>query len=129
MKKLPALILLIVFLIANSNVAMSMHWCGGRLVSVAIFSGTQHPCKCGQKAMKPDCCKNKTVEIKANKELIKSTTHFTLQNSATKILFIVNNIFLSSKQSDIITPYYTFIIHPPNKLKTPIFLLDRAFLI
>lgn len=72
MKKITAIFFLPLFLIANLGVAVSVHWCGGKLDSIDFFSDGKHKCKCGEKAMKLDCCKDKTVQLRASDELAKT---------------------------------------------------------
>jgi hypothetical protein len=83
---------------------------------------------CGKKPMKANCCKDKTVQLKANDEMSKST-HFAVKVSAPKFLFTLlkQTIIVPSAQfkyavSDFYHP-------PPFKPKAPIYLLDRVFLI
>lgn len=128
MKKITAILLLLIFLITNSGMAVSMHWCGGKLASIDFFSDNEHPCKCGKRAMKPDCCKDKTFQLKANNELTK-TTHFAFKISVTKFLFTLANqieVVPSGHFQYAASDFY----HPPLfKPKAPIYLLDRVFLI
>ena len=128
MKKVSAIFLLLLFLIANSGVAVSAHWCGGKLASIDFFADGEHKCKCGKKAMKPNCCKDKTVLLKANDELAK-TTHFAFKIVIQKFLFAfptLIEIVPAVQNQYLIADVY----HPPQfKPKTPIYLLDRVFLI
>jgi hypothetical protein len=128
MKKTIALSILFLFLITNSGMAISVHWCGGKITSVDFFSAAKHPCKCGKKAMKPNCCKNKTTTLKANDELLK-TSHFSLKSAFSESLIpIVKQIevMLSAQLNYSISVFY----YPPQfKPKVPIYLLDKVFLI
>ncbi len=127
MKKVITIFLLLLFLIPNSGIAVSIHWCGGKLASFDLFAGGEHKCKCGKMDMKPNCCKNKTTLLKANNEMSKNT-HFAFKISP-KFFFILLtqiNIVPTAQLECIVSDYY----HPPLfKPKTPIYLLDRVFLI
>jgi hypothetical protein len=128
MKKATAIFLLLLFLIANSGVAVSVHWCGGKLASIDFFADGEHNCKCGKKPMKPNCCKDKTVQLKANDELAK-TSHFAFKIASPKFLFAFPTLIETvpaAQHQYLVSDFY----HPPQfKPKTPIYLLDRVFLI
>ena len=74
MKKAFILSFLSIFLFINSGIAVTAHWCGNKLSSIDFFYTDKAPCKCGKKAMKAKCCKDKTAILKANEELARSTT-------------------------------------------------------
>ncbi len=127
MKKFKAILLLFLFVITNSGMAISIHWCGGKLSSVDFFSCSKNKCACGKKAMKPGCCKDKKVQFKVKDDLVKSNT----------VVFKVSPPMLAiSAQQFTIVPKVCFqysaidFYHPPPfKPKAPIYLLDRVFLI
>lgn len=128
MKKVTAILLTLLFLFSNSGVVASVHWCGGKLASIDFFADGEHKCKCGKKAMKPNCCKDKTVHLKANNDLSK-TTYFSFKISTPKFLFafltpfeVVPSVQFKYAASDFYHP-------PPFKPKAPIYLMDRVFLI
>lgn len=128
MKKASAIILLQFFLISNSGMAVNVHFCGGKLASVNFFSDGGKKCKCGKRSMKPNCCRDNQLQLKANDELSR-TDNFTFKIVAPKILFnlpiVHSNLALLRNQ----IPVADFYHRPPFKLKTPIYLLDRTFLI
>lgn len=78
--------------------------------------------------MKPNCCKDKAFQLKANDELAK-TTQFTFKVVVPEIEYV------STTQIDVLPSAYLFysdldFYHPPPfKPKTPIYVLDRVFLI
>lgn len=127
MKKITAIFLLILFLISNSGIAVAAHYCGGKLSSIVFFKLQNHPCKCGKKAMKKDCCKDKVVIIKGENNAIKSQI-------VVKITCIDNIVSVTNTYN--ILPIFTtkniffsFLKVPIFKPKTPIYLLDGVFLI
>ena len=128
MKKATAIVLLFLFLITNSGMAFSAHWCGGKLASIDFFSADNHPCKCGKRVMKHGCCKDKITHLKASNELNKTNKivfNFTvfkfncIQLNPIELLPVANFQYLAV---DIYHP-------PPYKSKSPIYLLDKVFLI
>ena len=125
---LLSILITLLFLVSNSGIVVSAHWCGGKLASVDLFANGEHKCKCGKKAMKPNCCTDKTVQLKANNDLSK-TTHFSFKISTLKFLFafltpvdLLPSVQFQYAASDFYHP-------PPFKPKTPIYLLDNVFLI
>lgn len=128
MKKVTTIFLLLLFLISNSGVAINVHWCGGKLSSIDFFADGEHKCKCGKKAMKPNCCKDKTSQLKANDEL-SNTNHVDFKISISTFFFtLINQIEVvpSANYQYAASAFY----HPePFKPKAPIYLLDGAFLI
>ena len=127
MKKTAALLLLFLFLLTNSGMALSMHWCGGKLASISFLSIEKHSCKCGKKTMKPGCCKDKITHLKANDELNK-TNVLTFKISVPKLEVDIQTYPLIPKE---VSPYSgcNFYHPPPYKPKSPIYLLDQVFLI
>lgn len=128
MKKVTSIFLLLLFLIANSGLAINVHWCGGKLSSIDFFANGGNKCKCGKKAMKPNCCKDKTSHLKANDELSK-TNNFAFKISIPTFLFTIIkhiNALPSAHFQYVASPFY----HPPPfKPKSPIYLLGGTFLI
>lgn len=128
MKRITAIFFLLTFLMANTGMAVTVHYCGGKLSSINFFPIDNHPCKCGKKAMKTDCCNEKTSFIFMKGDLAK--TNSVIFNTTTpKIIFPI------LKQFELFPPTQTQVVvlslyHPPQfKPKSPIYLLDRVFLI
>lgn len=128
MKRTLAIFLLLIFLFASMGMAFTLHYCGGKLSSINFFSLDNHPCKCGKKAMKKDCCKDKTTFLKMKDDLVKSNiTAFKISISKLIITLPKSFEFVPAAQTQlvILTLYHP----PPIKPKAPIYLLDRVFLI
>jgi hypothetical protein len=128
MKRIASIFLLLLFLIANTGMAVTVHYCGGKLSSVDLFSIDKHPCKCGKKTMKKACCKGKTVHLKANDELAK-TTHFAFKIATPKFIFALPSQIVVLLSATHFTAVSDFYYPPPVEPKAPIYLLDRVFLI
>ena len=128
MKKFSGIFLLLLFLFSNSGIAVSVHWCGGKLASINFFLDGEHSCKCGKKPMKQNCCKDKTIHLKASNELSKPN-HFAFKISTLKSVFELPIQIVelhSAQQLYVTTDFYP---RNPYKSKVPIYLLDRNFLI
>ncbi len=127
MKKVSASLLLLLFLITNSGMALSVHWCGGKLAAIAFYSFDEHPCKCKKKSMKPNCCKDKTTHLKASDELNKSN-QLSFKIPIPKFEFDIQTqiVFPTETSLYLVSGFY----HPPLfKPKVPIYLLEKVFLI
>lgn len=129
MKKAAAILLLALFLITNSGMSVTMHWCGGRLADVSLFSTEKHNCPCGKKKMKPGCCKDRAVTLKANNELAK-TNSLTVKIPTPKIEFSFTTVqrdinAAAQFQLAVVETY-----HPPPCYHTcAIYVRHRSFLI
>jgi len=63
MKRALIILLASFYLIFASGLTLSLHYCGGKLKSVSLFSSNEEGC-CGKKMKSKGCCKNKTTFIK-----------------------------------------------------------------
>jgi hypothetical protein len=128
MKRITAIFFLLTFLIANTGMAVNVHYCGGKLSSINFFSLDNHPCKCGKKAMKKDCCKDKTTFLKMKDDVVKSNITTFKITTLKHIISLPNPIeFVPSAQTQLVV--LTLYHPPPFKPKAPIYLLDRVLLI
>ena len=128
MKKTASFFFLLSFLIVNSGIVISVHWCGGKLASIDFFSPEGHNCKCGKKAMKSNCCKDKILHFKANKEIRKSNPVSYKFISFPGVFALRGYPELFSFSS--LTIFKTDFYHPPLfKPKVPIYVLDGVFII
>lgn len=125
MKKVTTLLFLFLFLVANSGMAVTVHYCGGKISSLRFGFSDAHPCKCRKKAMKPGCCKDKTTILKANDELAK-VNPFSIDNPGVKLFteFAAPLSFGLSGQYQFIVP--TYYRPPPSKPCCPLYLMDRV---
>src|SRR5436190_16192983 len=64
MKKICAIAFLLVYLVSVSGIALSMHWCGGKLNTIKIVYAEHHSCCCLKKPMKKGCCKDEVSYCK-----------------------------------------------------------------
>ena len=127
MKKITAIFFLLTFLVANTGMAVTVHYCSGKLSSVNFFSLHNHPCKCGKKLMKKECCKDKTTILKVKSDLVKTNlTTFKISTLKHQLLLKPFEFVTEIHTQMVVLPLYP---SPPFKPKSPIYLLDRVFLI
>ncbi len=129
MKKLSSILLLVFFLIANSGMAVNLHWCGGKLSSLDLNSIEKSNCGCGKKAMKSNCCKDSNLLLKASDEFSKAPNSSVLKQSIGIVVFI--SLFYSHiTPSGVISQHHAdFEIPPPLIPKEPLFISAWSFLI
>jgi len=128
MKKIGVIILLFCYLMPAIGLSVTQHYCGGKLVSVSVFSASSPKCSCGKKLMKKDCCEDKIIVLK-----LKDT-----QNFAKKV---VGNFSQTFKLITQCFPIYNGpavtlsfekhlpFSHPPLQKSESLYLLNQVFLI
>jgi hypothetical protein len=129
MKAVKAIFFLLCFLIGNSGMVVSAHWCGGKLTHIS-FLVEHDDCSCGKKVaeMKPDCCKDKVTTLKAEDDL----------NTTSAMIFkasVFKEIIIAASHVEIIAASFfhysapEFYRPPPDTPRHPVYLLNRVFLI
>ena len=127
MKRILALVILMMYSIANFGFGIHTHWCGGKVSSVNISFITKHTCDCCPK-MEKSYCKNEFVYSKLSIEHFKSACSLIQDNNKFVTPFIITqqpDLFqLTFVQNDF-SQYHA----PPFKTKQNVFLTNRVFLI
>jgi hypothetical protein len=67
LKTILIIVLLPVFLLANTGIAVAYHYCAGELDSISLT--TEATCPCGEKETKSDCCTSKVSVLKTDTDL------------------------------------------------------------
>lgn len=128
MKSSIAIFLLALFLISNSGMVINMHWCGGKLASIQFALTSKSKCKCGQKSMKANCCKDKTIVFKTKGEVTK--TQQLVTKLSVPFIFIGTNLIAHGIiPTQNLSTIDAFFHPPPFKPKASIYLMDCIFLI
>lgn len=131
MKKVAVLLLMFFYLIPAIGVTVSVHYCGGKVTSVSLNPfDAKRKCPCGSKKMKKDCCRDKNTTIKLD-TVQKNTQQifnyvdvkFTELQTVilTKLFFEYNSVLSFSEISQS--------SHPPDRIRTPLYILLRIFII
>ena len=66
MKKTFIILLASFYLIVISGLTVSLHYCGGKLKEISLFSSGNEDGCCGNKKKSKGCCKDKTTLIKVD---------------------------------------------------------------
>lgn len=103
MKKITVAILAIIYLTVSSGVAMSIHYCMGKVASVDLVHAGNKCGKCGMKMTGNNCCKDefKIVKLEDSHKLISNDINIfcpiaIVDNSKS---IINSNLFLSRIRS------------------------------
>ncbi len=129
MKKATAILMLFIFLITNSGMAVTIHSCGGKIASINIIPSSKHICKCGKKKMKPGCCKSKTTTTLSAQKDLANTNQLSFKIAVPQFelaLFSYCEVMPSILLKKISTTFYS---PPPYKSKSPIYLFDGVFIV
>lgn len=126
MKKLLAILVMLLYIVPAVGVNVSAHFCGGYPVTESS-SKEQKSCFCGSKSMKKSCCKNKQQLLKIDD---------TQQNSELPVQKFSNPFYavfsIPAELASVIFTSYTNAIgqrlpKPPSLYREPIYLLNRVF--
>jgi hypothetical protein len=113
----------------NTGLAVSLHYCGGKVSSISIGAKSKK-CACGKKKMAKSCCKDKTATLSIDDDQYSSPINFTVPDNAS--LLIAQNFYRFSEQAvkatvnSNSTRFYVFKHGPP---KIPIYIQVRSLLI
>jgi hypothetical protein len=127
MKKIAIIFLLICYLIPTIGMAVSAHYCGGKLASVSLVLSKAEKCKCGGKTMKKDCCKTNTCNIKIKTDQ-QSTAQLEIDFNKT---FSAQHTIAYPSSTDIFsaashTDFYKHYL-PPRRPAQTLYLLNGVF--
>ena len=117
---------MLLFLFANSGIAVNLHYCRGKFSSIQFFANGTGACKCGKKTMKAGCCKNVTTIIKAVDDLDKANS-ITVPLQIENLNFTLPLLKVKLDYPPIQLQFANFYHPPPPKKSCPIFLLDGVF--
>lgn len=126
MRKVIVILLIFIYGFPSLGLSFSLHYCGGELTSFSL-GHEDHPCSCGSKVMKKDCCKDETITFK-NDDKQQKTEPITLSIfgfypvNLTKALFF-DFSFSTLVQNKEVQVYES----PPPIRKQAIFLLNNVF--
>lgn len=125
MRKLVNILLVLLLLLSTTGVAISKHYCGEILQSVAVNHSPKSCCD-GQD-MPEDCCSNELSIDKAD-ELQLSQLKLSLTYSPYLLYISTLSIFDLTKEQSEIKGFFSFYGSPPLT-EQEIFILDQAFLL
>lgn len=128
MKNLLTILMISIYLLGNTGVVVSKHWCGGKVSQVSLFKKAKKSCACGKVKMPKGCCKNTTQKL--------SNSHEQLSVAEVNFEFNAQHFqpvdFLSASYN--FARSYKFVINRPELLvveqrrqaRTPIYLFTHS---
>lgn len=126
MKKIALLLFTLLYLVTSTGVAMNIHLCKGRVVSVKFFDFKAKKCPCGKKKSVP-CCDNiqHLLKIKDDHK-ISSNANFSVPFSMIAVAFQSAQIQHLFPVQRLFSATVTSVSPPASK---PIFIRNHSLLI
>lgn len=130
MKKAAAIVLLILFLIPAIGIHGTVHFCGGEFASITINGiGSKEKCGCGSAKMAGDCCNDEDFSFQLEDDQYKPRQ---LSLSIGKSIDF-SPAFITQVSFSYISPFIQEGLynahHPPDDVKTPLYILHQVFII
>lgn len=107
-----------------------VHYCGGQIASVSINGiGSSEKCLCGSKSMAKGCCNDEDFSYQLEED---QYTVSQLSNCKEKSIDFTHgnpSLFIGIYNTPIIENELNYFHHPPDIVKTPLFILHQVFII
>ncbi len=130
MKRVVALLLMLLYVVSVSGATFNLHFCGTKLQALS-FGGFKHKgCCCGKakvKPMKTGCCTDKIISIKSgndHKQVESITTPLSFSKNCLAEVPSSFNFFISNPST---TPISNFHSPPIRDGNTKLFILHSVF--
>ena len=125
MKRFFALLLMLLYVIPAIGVNVSMHYCGGELVSVSHKLSEKKKCLCSPNKMKKGCCEDKQQTFKIDDSQQKAELFSQKFNNA--FVFEVKQplVFQNPIAYKSIDRVNYSIFHPPNLYREPLSTINQ----
>lgn len=128
MKKSLIILFASFYLMLASGLSISLHYCGGKLKDISLFSSGNEDGCCGTKKKSKGCCSEKTAFIKVNDNHFGGDNIKVLNSPIKSIPAPVFNQLFEIQNVDI--PYRAIYYHsPPVLYDNPLYLKHRVLII
>ena len=128
MKKLLIILFATFYLMLTSGLNISLHYCGGKLKEVSLFSNGNEDGCCGTKKKSKGCCKEKTAFIKVKDNHFGGNNVKIFNSPIKSIPPPVFNQLFEIQKADI--AYTVLNYHaPPVLYDNPLYLKNRVLII
>lgn len=127
MQKFLVIFFSMLYLTVTSGITMNLHYCGGKLKTVSLFSNNEKGC-CGSKKKSKGCCKDKTKTIKVEENHKASKITETCNPSVHLVAVLSSHLLfnlLDNNEANITSNYHS----PPVLYDNPLYLKHRVLLI
>jgi hypothetical protein len=122
-KKLVAIVLLLVYGLSSSGMTIQFHYCCGKLKNIKLSPVTVKPCGMKHAFSKKPCCDDRQVELKLKADQ--------KAEQATKFVFSVPTVSKQEAGVFILHPMVRKTILPeifaPPPLKAPLYILHSVY--
>ncbi len=116
------------YLLFSIGLNVNLHYCGGKLKTVSLFSTNEKGC-CGSKMKSKGCCDNKTIILKVkDKQQLNKIAKVSLCKAISIPFIKIPEICFTSfyvNRIEIPENYHS----PPIRYKTPLFLRNKVLII
>lgn len=128
MKKLLAILFASFYLILVSGLNVSLHYCGGKLKTISLYSGSNEEGCCGTKEKSKGCCNERAAFVKVKDDHF-GNDHVKILNSPVKSIpaTVFHQLFLVPG-TEISVPVLSYHA-PPVLYGNPRYLKHRVLLI
>lgn len=128
MKKSLIILFASVYLVLASGLSISLHYCGGKLKEISLFSSGNEDGCCGTKKKSKGCCNEKSAFIKVKDNHFGGNNVKVFNSPIKSIPAPVFNQLFQVQNADI--PYTALNYHsPPVLYDNPIYLKHRVLII
>lgn len=131
MKKIISIVCILLLLVATSNLAVNIHFCGNKISSIDFFGKSKNcggSCDSKTALKEKSCCKNFSAIITTS-DTTSSDFSFQIQHQATAtVSMLFNHITVSVYASEILKGF----VHsnaPPALSAQPFYILYRSLII
>jgi hypothetical protein len=126
-KQTAVAFLIVIHLLFSVGIAVSSHYCAGKVTSVKLSILAEHKCPCGKKPMKKDCCREEAKTFKLKNEQQKADQFSLTVFKADMLRPVFTDVCkLCSPQPLALNKYLSF-GHPPDNTKHPLYIQQRVF--
>jgi hypothetical protein len=131
MKRFLSAVLLFLYLVPASGLNISIHYCGGEFASFTINGiGKTDKCTCDSEQAKKKCCDDKALSFTLTDNQYKTPPPAFLPTELSGIDLITGGECITPQQPYFFVTYTPFyILHPPDCIKQPLYILHQVFLI
>lgn len=125
MKKLFFIVFSFLYLVSSAGVSFNVHYCGGKIKGISLFSTEEDGC-CGKKMKSKKCCKEKTV-VYTVKETQNGSSKINITKTSFEFFSVVSKLKFPEPTSQfLIIPSLK---QPPDIVYNKSYRVNRVFLI
>jgi hypothetical protein len=131
MKKIVSIVCLVLLLIATSNLAVTIHFCGNEIASIDFYGNTSNcggACDSKTVLKEKSCCKNFTAVITTD-DSTTTTFSFQCEQASFDIVPITNYLFVHEPIIQSTLKSSISCNAPPNVFEQPYYILYRSLII